>query len=134
VDLIDLAWQAEQACLNAWPSPRQVLFNGWLLRLSGGPTRRTNSVNPLRSTDYDPRPVLDACAEIYKASGQPLIFRVPTIAEGMDATLEALGFAAQAQTRTLFADIGRKNDWNSDALEISEKPSRAWLGLASAPK
>ena len=103
MDAEDLNWRVEQACTNAYPSPRQVLLDGWLLRLSAGPVRRTSSVNPLRSARYDLSPVIDECAALYAALSLPLRFRVPTIAPGMAVALDRLNYPVRQEVRTLFA-------------------------------
>lgn len=123
----DLAWTVEQACANAWPSPRQVLLGPWLLRLSGGPTRRTNSVNPLRGAPaYDVGPTLEACTAVYAAAGRPLIFRVPSIAPGMAASLDRIGYAPVDETCTLFAELGPVDARTCD-VELADEPDEAWL-------
>src|SRR5690242_620133 len=101
----DIAWKVEEACQNAWPSPRQVLLGGWLLRASGGSTRRTNSVNPLRGGPRDPSDILARTEEIYRALGQPSRFRVPSIATAMDGPLERAGYTAEGETTTLLAEL-----------------------------
>ena len=32
----DLAWKAEQACLNAWPALHNVVYDDWIVRFSEG--------------------------------------------------------------------------------------------------
>ena len=34
----------EEAALNAWPAERQQLFDGWLLRCSGGYTNEVDGI------------------------------------------------------------------------------------------
>ena len=53
MDRLELSWRAEEACMNAWPATRQVVMDGWLLRASGGPIRRTNLVTG-RARDIEP--------------------------------------------------------------------------------
>ena len=125
----DLCWRVEEACLNAWPSPRQIILNGWMLRASGGPTRRTDSVNPLRWGSRDPAEVLAAADAIYSALGQPTLFRVPTIAAGMEEALKGLGFAGpEAQTLTLLCDFAPPAAYQAGpAISASRHANRAWL-------
>ena len=42
-----LPWRIEETCFNAFPSLKQVMHGGWLMRFSEGLSRRANSVNPL---------------------------------------------------------------------------------------
>ena len=127
----DLAWAAEEACLNAWPSARQLVLDGWLVRVAGGPTRRANSVNPLRGGPRDPGPVIDACERIYAARGRPAIFRVPDIAPGMDAPLARRGYAREEDVRTLHRDL-RDADARADpAVRLAPRPTRDWHAARS---
>src|SRR3546814_7924409 len=57
----------EDACFNAWPSPKQVLHGGWLMRFSGGNVRRVNSVNPLNGPRAEPAGVIDAAEKLYRS-------------------------------------------------------------------
>ncbi len=128
----DLSWRVEQACLNAYPSPRQVLLDGWLLRLSGGPIRRTKSVNPLRGARADLAAVAEDCARVYAAAGLPLLFRVPAIADGMGAALDRLGFAARGETCTLLADLASAEAAPDPAVELRPDPDEGWLAARAA--
>lgn len=128
MDNEDLAWTVEEACQNAWPSPRQLLLEGWLLRASGGPTRRTNSLNPLRGGPRDPSGIVDATEAIYRSLGQAPIFRVPSLVPEMDEPLAQLGYVAEAETCALLADdlAGSRRPGGS-AVELSDGASEAWL-------
>jgi ribosomal protein S18 acetylase RimI-like enzyme len=101
----DLAWHVEEACANAWPAQRQLLFGRWLLRAAGGATRRTNSINPLRGGPDDPAPIVAEAESAYAAVGQPTLFRVPDFLPVMDESLDRLGYTAEGESLTLVADL-----------------------------
>jgi len=122
----DLAWRAEEACMNAWPSPREVILDGWRLRAAGGAVRRTNSVNPLRGERGAPHAVIPLAEAVYSSRGQMPLFRVPSLAAGLDEILEAAGYAAEGHTLTLFADL-EAYPTSADGAEIVAAPSREWL-------
>jgi ribosomal protein S18 acetylase RimI-like enzyme len=122
-----LAWRVEEACLSAWPSPRHVFLEGWLLRVSGGVTRRINSVNPLRGESRDPQGILAPAQAIYQALGQPLIFRVPSIVKEMDPPLKRLGFTAEGETCTLLAGFEECAHTGDKEVELALEPSTEWL-------
>jgi GNAT superfamily N-acetyltransferase len=125
----EIGWRVEEACLNAWPASRQLVIDGWLLRASGGPIRRTNSVNPLQRGPHDPTPVLADCEAAYAALGQDALFRVPDIAEGMDAALEARGYISEGSTLTLFAALCIGSPRASSRVELLDAPDAAWVAL-----
>ncbi len=43
----------EEISMDAWPSAQTLLYDGWVLRFSGGYTRRANAVYPLYSSSLD---------------------------------------------------------------------------------
>jgi ribosomal protein S18 acetylase RimI-like enzyme len=129
MDNEDLNWRAEEACINAWPCPRQTLLDGWLVRLAGGSTRRTNSVNPPRYGPPDPALLLDPCTDIYAAHGLPLLFRAPAIAPGLAGRLEALGFSGYDETHTIFADLEGALCVRDDAVMLTAAPTEDFYAL-----
>lgn len=128
----DLAWTVEEACRNARPATMAIGLGGWVLRASGGPTRRTNSLNPLRGHRDDPGIVLAEAEAIYRGLGRPLIVRVPDLAPEMDALLDRLGYGAEGETRTLLADLARLDVPEPAEIGVSPDPDEAWLSAQAA--
>jgi len=127
------AWQAEEACHNAWPALHQVWCGDWVLRVSGGFGRRVNSANPLNAGAGAVDETLSACRAVYGGQGQPVIFRVPTILDpAVDARLDALGFTAEGETITLHADMDAVESAPDTAVEILSYPSDDWLAAMQA--
>ena len=124
----ELCWRVEEACLNAWPSPRHALVHGYLLRAAGGPSKRINSCNPLRGAG-DPEAAIAASEAIYAGLGRRPIFRVPDIDARMLPGLEARGYRAIGETRTLYRDLG---DGPEADVTVAPSPSAEWLAIRDA--
>jgi len=84
----------ETACLSAWPSRLLVQDRSWQWRLSGGYTKRANSVHCLDPADDADAPArLAAMADLYASHGAPPVFRVtPLAGPGVVAALDAAGW------------------------------------------
>lgn len=83
----------EELALNAWPATSVLVRDGWLLRLTGGYTKRANSVHMLQA-GHEPFADKIAWAEArYAAAGQPAIFRLtPLTPGGIDEMLAERGY------------------------------------------
>lgn len=127
----ELNWRVEEACLNAWPSPRHVLIDGYLLRAAGGASKRINSVNPLRGAG-EPEAAIDASEDVYESLGRRPIFRVPDIAARMRPGLERRGYRAIGETRTLFRPLAPDDTTIPPGVRIGAAPWAEWLAVRDA--
>jgi GNAT superfamily N-acetyltransferase len=124
---IELKWRVEEACLNAWPSPRQIYLHGWILRFSGGSTRRTNSVNPLRWDRRDAAGIIADAETLYGRFGRRASFRLPDMAADIDEALHRRGYVLDQDVATLVADpLTMPRLVPSDAV-LTETPDEAWI-------
>jgi ribosomal protein S18 acetylase RimI-like enzyme len=120
----------EDACLNAWPALKEIFYDGWLIRLAEGHTRRTNSVNVLHAG----REMLDEkivhCERLYQGHGLPAIFRIRTTDDpALERALAARGYGAEDETCTLYKDFGDGIAMPAGEVEILEGGASAeWLG------
>jgi len=123
-----LSWRIEETCFNAFPSLRQVLLGNWLMRFSAGLSRRANSVNPLRPEGVDLAAAITAAEALYRAQGQPTIFRVPSIVDpALDRELAARVMRARARAASFTA---RSMRWRQPIRQCSfcDRPSRNGSG------
>ncbi|KQP31238.1 hypothetical protein ASF49_11775 [Methylobacterium sp. Leaf104] len=128
----DRAWAVEEACRNARPSPLEIALGGWMLRASGGPTRRTNSLNPLRGWRDDPAVVIAEAETVYRSLGRPMIVRVPDLVPEMDLILDDLGFGREGETCTLFAELSARETGPFENVRLADAPDAAWLTARAA--
>lgn len=90
----------EECALNAWPALHTALYDGWVLRLANGFSKRANSATPV----YPARTPLDDqiawIAAFYHRRQQVPLFRLPSflpVAE-LDARLDSLGYTRHDET------------------------------------
>jgi GNAT superfamily N-acetyltransferase len=124
--------QVEETCMNAWPALKEVRYDGWLIRLANGATRRTNSVNVVGKGR---RPLLEKIAyaeSIYRAHGQPAYFRLlSTAAPELEQILDARGYRAEDETCTLYMNFAKHRPPKPDDAIFTDthegRPTREWL-------
>ncbi len=125
-----------------WPPARTVDVDGWRAGLSGGLTRRANSVLPL-GTPPDLGAALDRVEQLYDEAGQPSIVRVCRAAPaGLDDVLESRGYRTMSRTDVLVRDLGDGSaplDRGAPVgvpvrVSVRERPDDAWLGMWSGSK
>lgn len=125
----DLIMRAEEATLNAWPAPSQILLDGWVLRFADGHTKRANSVNPIRAgLRRDLRDKVRACDALFEKNGIEPCFRLPPFAEaGVEAALDAEGYGpAHDETRVVWRPLtAAPGVWDAELIE--GPPSDEWL-------
>lgn len=89
----------EDMSLNAWPSHKMELYDGWILRFSYFYTHRTNSVEQFGASTLPWREKVAYCEKEYRRLGSPAIFKIsPLVSQDFDYTLENRGYEIQHTT------------------------------------
>ena len=124
----------EEASLNSWPAPRQVLLDGWVLRFAGGYTRRANSATPLDPGQDGPVALpakIAACEALYAAQGLPALIRTRSFGDAaLAAGLDARGYTAEGLSPVLWMPLGPDvgSGHAAEGIELSEThPGPDWL-------
>lgn len=92
----------EDMSLNAWPSHKMELYDGWILRFSYFYTHRTNSVEQFGASTLPWREKVSYCEKEYKRLGSPAIFKIsPLVSQDFDYTLENRGYEIQHTTNVM---------------------------------
>ena len=96
----------EEISLNAWPSYRIELYDGWLLRYSHNYTYRTNSVEQIGESTIPVQEKIAYCEDIYSALHCPTNFKIhPLLDPSFDALLEEKGYEKKHVTEVMTTDI-----------------------------
>lgn len=129
---LDAVRETEEHLMNAWPSLRTLVCNGWVFRQADGYTKRANSANALAVRGAF-EPTLESARKFYASFDCPTIFRLtPLAGPGPDRILASLGFQAVDETLVMKATIS--NDLESArGFTISTACTEEWeSGYAAA--
>ena len=119
----------EELGLNAWPALSSVLYDGWVLRFSGGYTRRANSVNPLYASRLPLEEKISVCEAAYARRSQAAVFKLTfaTQPPQLDRMLAEMGYEEQATTSVQTADLSNALVAYDPAVSLTEHLADAWL-------
>ncbi len=122
----------EEAAANAWPAPRRLLHDGWLIGLAGPITRRANSVIPLAEGRASLDDKIAYCRDLYHRRGRPAIFKMTAAAQppGLDEALAERGYRIEAHTRVMTAGLTDDLCRPDPAVEIEADFNPGWLEAA----
>jgi GNAT superfamily N-acetyltransferase/tetrahydromethanopterin S-methyltransferase subunit G len=133
----------EEMTMNAWPSIQTILFDGWIIRMAGGYTKRANSVNPIYSYENDARansisPIyscvsnmdekINYCEKLYKENNLPTIFKIIECDEykKLDKRLDELNYEKVDLTCVQIYDGINQNNSKMAGVIIGNKFSDDW--------
>lgn len=84
----------EELSLNSSAPPGQLLYDGWLLRMSPGKAKRARSVNAVYPSSLPLDAKIAYCERLYGTARLPALFRITPFSQpaGLDAELERRGY------------------------------------------
>ena len=118
----------EEAALNGLPALRTQYYDGWILRLSAGYSRRANSVTPLYHSTMPLDHKLAHCESIFESAALPCIFKMTNASQPLDLDrhLKIMGYERDADTvvQTRWIDAGFSMPGN---VELREEAGDEWF-------
>jgi len=128
--------ELEQTVVDAWPASDTSALGGWILRASGGPTHRGNSVATLDATgamSLEAR--IEQTEAWYRDRDRPAQFQIGPCAAptGLDAALAARGYRKSGEALCAIAPaLGVAAGAGSRlAARVESSPNAAWLEIAT---
>jgi N-acetylglutamate synthase len=128
--------ELEKTVVGAWPATETVNLDGWLLRASGGPTHRGNSVATLEAgLEMSLNTRIEHAEAWYFERDKPPMFQLgPCVAPAeLDAVLAARGYCKEGEALLALAPSALVVQRTPDAFStrIESQPSETWLRIAA---
>lgn len=98
----------EEISLNAWPSHKMELYDGWLIRFSHNYTHRTNSVEQIGISSIPTEEKIAYCEQVYANFHTPANFKInPLLDPSFDALLAKRGYETAHTTEVMTMPMER---------------------------
>ena len=100
----------EELSLNAWPSYKIELYDGWLIRYSCNYTYRTNSVEQIGPSSIPVEEKIAYCEAVYTGFGTPTSFKInPLLDPSFDHLLARRGYDVKHLTEVMTCSLDEVN-------------------------
>src|SRR5258708_5249568 len=119
----------EELSMNAWPALRTLHYDGWVLRISNGYTRRANSINPLYTSTLDLAEKIAYCEQLYTSQRQATVFKMTTAVQPsyLDDFLAAQGYTHDALTSVQTLNLDEIANPRLEAVIMESRLTDSWL-------
>lgn len=120
----------EERSMNAWPSLQTLLYDGWVIRFSGGYTKRANSICPIYSSGLDVEEKINYCEKLYTSNQLPVVYKLTKACNpaDLDLILEKRGYRRIDETAVRIAQIDEENCYtNQFEVKAEYDFTREWV-------
>lgn len=101
--------ELEELNFNAWPALYSIHYDGWIVRKSGGISRRVNSVNAVAPGTLPLADKVAYCEAMFRRWGQRNVFRITPLSEPeLEPMLLERGYAVEAPTNVMLAPLAAR--------------------------
>ncbi|GHV71911.1 acetyltransferase, GNAT family protein [Spirochaetia bacterium] len=119
----------EELSLDAWPSIKTLVYDGWIIRLAKGYTNRANSVNPLYQSKIKLDEKIEYCETIFRRENLPAVYKILGCDEykTLDEKLEGLHYKKFHETSVQVCDNIKilKNEFTG--ITVKDHFDDAWI-------
>ena len=124
----ELVVALEEAALNGLPALKTEFYDGWILRMSEGSSRRANCVVPLYGSTTPLREKMVRCEAAYARATLPCFFKIfPACQPGnLDRSLAQLQYSRDADTLVQTKWLEASSN-SSSAISLYECATDEWL-------
>lgn len=119
----------EELSLNHWPSLSTLFYDGWVLRLAEGYTKRANSISPLYASTLDIDHKIEACEQIYAANQLSAVYKITPFVKPahLDQMLEDKGHSLLDPTIVQTLNLEKLKKPQIASVTITEDVNEAWI-------
>lgn len=119
----------EKLSMNAWPALESHLYDGWILGISEGYTRRANSVCSIGDSTLPIDKKIKYCEDFYKKDNLPVIFKIveDNMHRPLDNELHMRGYDKIAQTSVRIKNLSGSNFADNSNVIVEHSPSDKWI-------
>lgn len=108
----------EELSLNAWPSHKTELYDGWIIRFSHNYTHRTNCVNLIAPSTLPLEEKISFCENEYINAHTPTIFKVSPLEDSsFDQILENKNYVIEHKTEVMTMPLNNFKSYPSLSAE-----------------
>lgn len=124
---LKLVRELEERAFRAWPALETRQSHGWLQRLSGGYTKRANSINALSPDSTLTVEIKNKLEAPYRERGSPPVWRLSPLAPaGTDGLLAKAGYRSIDQSLVQRAPLDDRYRFDPE-VKFDSAPLSAWL-------
>lgn len=117
----------EELSTNAHPSLLTQLYDGWVLRLANGYTKRANSVSPIYNSVLPPLEKIEQCEKIYFSQNTPIVFKLThNFSDELDKILESRGYNIVEPTNVMTMSLSGFSYTSNDFI-VNDYADEKWL-------
>lgn len=119
----------EELSINAWPALQTMIYDGWILRIADGYTRRANSINPLFDSAYHLDQKIELCEKIYLERNLNVVYKMtPSVCPNhLNEVLANKGYLAHGYTSVQLLELNQLEKPSILSIKRYETMNEVWL-------